>query len=663
MKSEHGIDKISKCMATLIFSTCVITACSNGSDSGSIENQAPQLSLTPSSSSPLVQSAGIDADMYIKNGLYILGTQGLSESGDASADAPPTPTPNFSSTNIQISGVDEADRIEYDGAYMYVAQLPTAVMSSDEAPLEMSNSVSIFQRDANFSLTPIADIPLDTDAPISGIYLNEDNLGILTSTFDYYPVDVASTETSLWQNPDIETHIDIIDVSTPELPAKTYQISVDGSLIDSRRIDNDLYIALQYVPHIGNLPAVNSSDKSRLNYYQHLLLLDDEDLTPQITINDQTLPLYDINTCLLPENATSKNGHVQTVSVLKINMASPENYSAKCMVVEAHGLFMSNENLYLYAQQYNDTVFHKVSFNDDITYEASGNVKGIFGWNSAPQFKMAEKDGHFVTVTSEGLWDGSPKHYLHVLQQQGSQLVEVATLPNNDAPAPIGKPGEEIYAVRFYKDKAYIVTFERIDPLYVIDLTAVEAPVIQGELSIPGFSSYLHPMDNGLLLGVGQQINVGNLPMPGGQPATTPVEEGMKVSLFDVLDPQNPILLQDFVWSDSYTPVEFDHRALSVLKTEQGYRFALPSETWSTDGEYWALQYALHMLEVDSDERTLTLVDSVNHNPGDENSDNENYYGSHEDRSVLHGNHVYYLRGNNLYHTQWLQGAPVDGPF
>lgn len=165
-----------------------------------------------------------------------------------------------------------------------------------------------------------------------------------------------------------------------------------------------------------------------------------------------------------------------------------------------------------------------------------------------------------------------------------------------------------------------------------------------------------------MLLGVGQQINVDNIPMPGGQPASTPVEEGMKVSLFDVLDPQNPILLQEFVWADTFTPVEYDHRALSVLKTEQGYRFALTSESWSADGEYWALQYALHMLEVDSDERTLTIVDSVNLNP-DENSDYENYYGSYEDRSLLHGDHVYYLRGNNLYHTQWLHGAPLDGPF
>lgn len=662
MESISGIDRISKCMAMLIFSTCVITACSNGSDSENIENQAPQLSLTPSSSATLVQSAAINADMYIKNGLYILGTQGLSESDNAGSDAA-APTPTFSSTNVQISGVDEADRVEYDGDYMYVAKLPTEeYVSIQNGQSESSNSVSIYKRNADFSLNAITDIPINSGTEVSEMYLHDANLGVITRSFNYYPMESAVDASSPWGHPDNDTGIDIVDVTSPESPEVAYKIQVDGGLIDSRRIGDDLYLALQYVPYVDNLPAVNSSNNSLLNYFNHLLSIDNADLTPQITINAQTLPLYDINSCLLPDNATSKNGHVQMVSVLKINMASPANYSAMCMVIEAHGLFMSNENLYLYAQQYNDTVFHKVSFKDDITYEASGNVNGIFGWNSAPQFKMAEKDDHFVSVTSEGLLDGSPKHYLHVLQQQGSKLVEVATLPNSDAPAPIGKPGEDIYAVRFYEDKAYIVTFERIDPLYVIDLTAVEAPVVQGELSIPGFSSYLHPMENGMLLGVGQQINVDNIPMPGGQPASTPVEEGMKVSLFDVLDPQNPILLQEFVWADTFTPVEYDHRALSVLKTEQGYRFALTSESWSADGEYWALQYALHMLEVDSDERTLTIVDSVNLNP-DENSDYENYYGSYEDRSLLHGDHVYYLRGNNLYHTQWLHGAPLDGPF
>lgn len=654
MKSRHGIDKISRFMAVLIFSTCVITACSNDSESDNGNNQPPQLSLTLQSSAPLGQPTNIAADRYIKNGLYVIGTQGLVDSNDGGTDgAVAHPTPEFSSTNTQVSGVDEADRIEYDGEYLYVANLP-----SWDSQSGIENSVSVFKRDVDFALQSIANIPLESDVEISGMYLHENSLGVITRVFGFYPLEDALIVSSPWQNPDNDTRIDIIDVSTPETPAKTHQVSVDGGLISSRRIGNDLYLALQYVPYVEGLPSVNSSNSSLVNYYRYLLQLDNDVLAPQITINAQTLPLYDINDCLLPENAGPQNGHIQMVSVVKIDMTSPTSYSALCMVVEARGLYMSSDNLYLHAQQNRDTVFHKISLQDDIAYQASGKVNGMFGWRSAPQFKMAEKEGHLMAVTSEGIWEDDPEHYLHVLQQQGSELIEVATLPNSNEPAPIGKPGEDIYAVRFYEDKAYVVTFERIDPLYVIDLSSVDAPVIKGELNIPGFSSYLHPMENGLLLGVGQQVNVENIPLPGEQPSTTPIEEGMKVSLFDVLDPENPILLDEYVWADSYTPAEYDHRALSVLKTEQGYRFAVPSESWTTIDEAWTLQYSLHMLEVNSDTRTLSLVDSVEKAP-----EEENYYGSYDDRSVLHDDHVYYIRGNIVFHTLWEEGAPVTGPF
>lgn len=654
MKSKHGIDKISKCMAVLIFSTCIITACSNDSDPIIIDSQPPELSLTSASSAPLGSASAISADRYIKNGLYVIGTQGLAEFNDGGSDgAVAQPTPEFSSTNTQISGVDEADRIEYDGEFLYVASLPIWDSQSGS-----ENSVRVLKRDADFSLQTIAEVSIDSDVEVSGMYLHQDNLGVVTRAFGYYLLEDALTVSSPWQNPDNDTQIDIIDVTVPASPEKTHHINVDGGLISSRRIGNDLYLALQYVPYVDGLPTVTSSDSSLVNYYRYLLQLDSDVLAPQITINDQTLPLYDIDDCLLPENAGPQNGHFQMVSVLKIDMASPENYSALCMVVEANGLFMTSENMYLHAQQNNSTVFHKVSLQDDVTYQASGDVNGLFGWRSAPQFKMAERDGHLVAVTSVGLWQEDPEHYLHVLKQQGSELVEVATLPNENENTPIGKPGEDIYAVRFHEDKAYVVTFEQIDPLYVIDLSTVDAPMIQGELNIPGFSSYLHPMDNGLLLGVGQQVNTANIPQPGAQPTTTPVEEGMKVSLFDVLDPENPILLEEYVWAGSYTPVEYDHRALSVVKTEQGYRFAVPSESWTTVDEAWTLQYSLHMLEVDSDARTLSLVDSVEKSP-----DEENYYGSYDDRSVLHDDHVYYIRGNSVFHTLWQAGAPVTGPF
>lgn len=650
MKSKSGIDGISKCMAVLIFSTCVITACSSGD--GGDDGDVLQLSLTSTSDVPLGQSPNISASQYVKNGLYIINVQQRGTTsgngGDSAAAAP-----EFSSTTTQVEGVDEADRIEYDGEYLYVANLPTW----DSQP-EAENRVRILKRQDDFSLDVVANIPLESEHEMMGMYLHDERLGVITRKFGYYPLVDAVAITSPWNSPDNDTKIQFIDVASPETPTIPHKIKIDGRLISSRRIGNDLYLAMQYVPSADNLPAIGNSNSSREAYYRRLLELDNSSLVPNITINEQSLPLYNLDDCLVPENASSKNGHVQMLSLVKINMSSPSTYSALCTIVEAEGLFMTHNNMYLHATQGNDTVIHKVSLENGIEYQATGKVRGSFGWNSSPQLKMSERDGYFMAVTTEGLLADNPEHFLHVLTQQGRKLEEVASLPNDNEPSPIGKPGEDVYAVRFFEDKAYVVTFEQVDPLYVIDLSDAEAPFISGELTIPGFSSYLHPMENGLLLGIGQQVIGTNIPEAGEQPMTTPVEDGMKVSLFDVLDPENPILLNEYVWSDTYTGAEYDYRALSVLKTQTGYRFALPSESWISDEGTFSLHYALQMLEVDSEDRTLSLVGSINHQ-----QDNENYYGSYDDRSVLHNDHVYYLRGNKVYHALWQQEPPIDGPY
>ena len=144
MKSKSGIDGISKCMAVLIFSTCVITACSSG-DGGDDEN-VMQLSLTSTSDVPLGQSPNISASQYVKNGLYIINVQQRSSTSGDGADSPAA-APEFSTTTTQIEDVDEADRIEYDGEYLYVANLPTW----DSQP-GTENRVRILKRQDDFSL-------------------------------------------------------------------------------------------------------------------------------------------------------------------------------------------------------------------------------------------------------------------------------------------------------------------------------------------------------------------------------------------------------------------------------------------------------------------------------------------------------------------------------
>ena len=118
------------------------------------------------------------------------------------------------------------------------------------------------------------------------------------------------------------------------------------------------------------------------------------------------------------------------------------------------------------------------------------------------QLRLSEND-EFLRVVTTDYSDSNPVHRLSILSEQGGELSNIATLPNESQPEAIGKPGEDVYAVRFTNDKAYIVTFERTDPLYVIDLTDNAQPEIIGSLEIPGYSSYLHPLSNNYLLGIG----------------------------------------------------------------------------------------------------------------------------------------------------------------
>ncbi len=112
--------------------------------------------------------------------------------------------------------------------------------------------------------------------------------------------------------------------------------------------------------------------------------------------------------------------------------------------------------------------------------------------------------------------------------------------------------GEQVHSVRFLDDLAYVVTFRQIDPLYAIDLSDARAPRVLGELKIPGFSEYLHPLGDGLLLGVGREVD-----------PTTGVDEGLKISLFDVADPLQMNERDQIVVADGWSAVSNDHQAFS----------------------------------------------------------------------------------------------------
>ena len=206
--------------------------------------------------------------------------------------------------------------------------------------------------------------------------------------------------------------------------------------------------------------------------------------------------------------------------------------------------------------------------------------------------RFDERDGVLRVLTSRDDATVGHLHQLHLLQAEGNNLAIIAQLPNAQHPQPIGKVDpesnqveEQVYAVRYVNDLAYVVTFQQTDPLYVIDLIDPRAPKMLGELEVPGYSTYLHPVAENLLLGVGQQVS-----------AETAEGVGTQVSLFDVSDPTAPLLLGTHHFTEQFTPLEYDYRALAMVIEENQVRFSLPLVSWQVAESEEAVQQWYQLL-------------------------------------------------------------------
>ena len=214
------------------------------------------------------------------------------------------------------------------------------------------------------------------------------------------------------------------------------------------------------------------------------------------------------------------------------------------------------------------TDIHQVRLAGNAAFVASGTVEGRLRADpDGTSFRLSEADGKLRVVTASGvMWGPTTKNRLTILEPSTISpglLRTVSLLPNATRTEPIGKPGEDLYGVRFAGDKLYAVSFRRIDPLYVIDLANAADPRITGALEVPGFSEYLHPLPGGLLLGFGQNTDVFD---------GRTVNLGLQLTLFDVSNAGQPRELQRIVVgkSESRSPLSANHHAFSMLRNADG---------------------------------------------------------------------------------------------
>jgi uncharacterized secreted protein with C-terminal beta-propeller domain len=275
------------------------------------------------------------------------------------------------------------------------------------------------------------------------------------------------------------------------------------------------------------------------------------------------------------------------VSVVTINPANPDPRNSAAVLGSAGTVYASTDNLYIATQRWPqavpmvlsdraigapapmptppDTELHRFDISDPTraVYAASGKVRGTV----LNQWSLSEHRGYFRVATTEeqfGSPEGPPSSasFVTVLTASGGELKEVASIKDI-------APGERIYGVRYIGDLGYVVTFKQIDPLHVIDFSTPTAPKILGELEIPGYSAYLHPVADGFLLGIGQDATTDGRPL------------GTVVSLFDVRDPTKPTRLDKVTIANGHSPIEYDHHAFTWWEPTK--LAIVPAETYDIE--------------------------------------------------------------------------------
>ena len=518
-----------------------------------------------------VTAWGLDGGGYYGGGDGRVMTAEDTASNESAGAPDMAPTPegggvqgeDFSGTNVQEVGVDEGDIVETDGTYVYVANS------------EGLRIVSVAD----------AEVVAKPELPDGGhqMLLDGDRLVVVTSS---------------WSG-SADTIVSVFDVADPTNPTLLRRSHLEGSVVATRSVDG-----------VARLVITTSFDQ-RLPFVQPNQFGLDEDsalernkaIISESTVEDWLPRSFE-------EDADGGFGPMSQVLPCE-TVAAPADFAGLGLTwiasIDVNGdgtpvgsagivstgdtVYASTDNLYIATQNWDwqwggpvpidsetpsssegpdedpgppPTLIHQFRLDEGTgaTYMASGEVEGRL----LNQFAMSEFNGDLRVATTTDGWGGfgdQSESAVYVLRPEGDQLKQISSVGG------LGKD-EQIYAVRFIDDLAYVVTFRQTDPLYVIDLTDPANPVQAGELKIPGYSAYLHPVGDGLLLGVGQDAT--------DEGRTT----GTQLSLFDVSNPADPQRISTLAIG-GYSEVEWDHKAF-LFWPEDGTIVLPVSPGWNDCG-------------------------------------------------------------------------------
>lgn len=521
----------------------------------------------------------------------------------------------FTTTNVQEAGVDESDVMKSDGEHLFIAR---------------GTKLTIVKAVPHSEMQPLSTITFEQY--VHELYLHGDDMLVLAQggaaspaidiggvwAFQSYPPYYLSNKLYVYQ----------VSVADPANPVIVHRAIVDGSLVSSRVVGDRLILVLTIAPNLPTNPTPLA-----------LATLSLDDIEPKI-VSASGDASQSSERELVPWNEWYRpdvpDGYYMT-AVVTLDAGNVETIRHSTAVLAGAGtIYASPSALYLTDLAYDEadnyresTVIHKFSLPEDgsAQYAGTGAVPGRL----LNQFSLGEFEGVLRVAT----------HISPTFASIGVALPEtpVASSPAAQASSPspntnsvytlaqdggalkiIGRveglaPNETIYSARFIGKRGFLVTFRQIDPLFVLDLSDPSAPRVTGELKIPGYSDYLHPLGETHLIGVGRTVTTAEW---GGV-----IRDAIQLSLFDVSNMANPTLVQQVSLGNpgSYSDVSYTHKAFTFL--ESGGLLALPAQLTTENNNitpqfiYQPPEDAVLCLKVDAATGFTTLGKLTFPTPGD----------------------------------------------